>query len=117
MYNVPYDRERAALIRIANAITGSNDESDANGNRIAYALERLASYFESHTMQTSSELPAVTAANNGNVLTVVNGAWAAAAVPTELPAVTAEDNGSVLTVAEGAWAAVPPESTQEPQTT
>ena len=30
----------------------------------------------------AAELPTVTSANNGNVLTVVNGAWAAAALPT-----------------------------------
>lgn len=49
------------------------------------------------------ELPAVTAADNGDVLTVVNGAWAKADAPKELPAVTAEDNGDVLKVVDGAW--------------
>lgn len=53
----------------------------------------------------SSELPKVTGANNGQVLTVVEGAWAAAAVPTELPAVTTANEGAVLKVnAEGKWA-------------
>lgn len=49
------------------------------------------------------ELPAVTASDNGDVLTVVNGKWAKADAPKELPAVTAEDNGSVLKVVDGAW--------------
>lgn len=46
--------------------------------------------------------PAVTAADNGKVLKVVEGAWVAG---TELPAVTAADNGKVLKVVNGAWAA------------
>lgn len=50
-------------------------------------------------------LPAVTAADNGKVLTVVEGAWAKADAPDELPVVTADDNGKVLTVANGDWAA------------
>lgn len=49
------------------------------------------------------ELPAVTGADNGNVLTVVEGKWAKAAIPSQLPAVSATDNGSVLKVIEGAW--------------
>lgn len=53
---------------------------------------------------TGATLPAVTGANNGQVLTVVEGAWAAAAVPTELPTVTAEDDGDILKVVDGAWA-------------
>lgn len=52
----------------------------------------------------AAELPAVNAADNGKVLTVVSGKWAKAAVPTELPAVTTDDNGKVLKVASGAWA-------------
>jgi hypothetical protein len=34
----------------------------------------------------AAELPAVTAENNGQVLTVVSGAWAAAALPASEPA-------------------------------
>lgn len=51
-----------------------------------------------------TELPSVSASDNGKVLTVANGAWGKAAVPTELPAVTATDNGRVLQVTNGAWA-------------
>lgn len=58
---------------------------------------------------TVEGLPAVTAADNGKVLTVANGAWAAAVTVNELPAVTAADNGKVLTVANGVWTAVTPE--------
>lgn len=50
------------------------------------------------------ELPEVSGADNGNVLTVVSGAWAKAAIPSQLPAVTGADDGDVLTVVSGAWA-------------
>lgn len=56
----------------------------------------------------SSELPAVTSDDNGDVLTVVEGAWAKANPPSSLPAVTGSDNGDVLTVVEGAWAKAAP---------
>ena len=51
------------------------------------------------------ELPAVSGSDNGKLLGVSSGAWAAVAAPTELPAVTASDNGKVLKVVEGVWAA------------
>lgn len=53
----------------------------------------------------TSELPAVSATNNGQILTVVNGAWAASNAPAELPTVTGDNDGEVLTVVSGAWAA------------
>lgn len=79
MYDLPNDRERNALLRIAAAITGTNSESNANGNRIAGALERLADWFENNTLATGASLPTVTADDNGSTLTVVEGAWAAVA--------------------------------------
>lgn len=55
-----------------------------------------------------SALPEVTAADNGDVLTVVEGAWAKAEPSAELPEVTAADNGKNLSVVDGSWAASVP---------
>jgi hypothetical protein len=49
-------------------------------------------------------LPEVTGTDDGKVLTVVNGAWDKAAVPTELPSVASTDNGKFLEVVSGQWA-------------
>ena len=53
----------------------------------------------------TAELPTVTSSNNGEILTVSGGSCVSAAPASQLPAVTATDNGEVLTVVEGAWAA------------
>lgn len=53
----------------------------------------------------SIELPVVTQADAGDVLTVgEDGKWTKAEPTKELPTVTASDNGSVLSVVDGAWA-------------
>ena len=67
------------------------------------ALEAIA---EKLVGVSVTELPAVSASDNGKVLMVVDGKWAAAAIPSQLPAVTSSDSGKVLTVsAQGAWGA------------
>ena len=50
-------------------------------------------------------LPPVTASNDGQILGVVNGAWATTDAPSTLPEVTTADNDKVLMVINGAWVA------------
>jgi hypothetical protein len=50
-------------------------------------------------------LPDVTSADNGDILSVVNGAWDKAALPKELPTVSPSNSGEALTVnSSGKWA-------------
>lgn len=50
------------------------------------------------------QLPRAYSDINGKVLTVKNGEWSAENPPASLPEVTAADNGDILQVVEGAWA-------------
>ena len=57
----------------------------------------------------TDELPSVTAADIGDVLSVVSdgeggATWGKGEIPSELPSVTIADNGKILAVANGAWA-------------
>lgn len=51
------------------------------------------------------ELPSVTSADNGDVLTVVDGAWNKTTPSSGLPTVSVLDNGKVLVVLNGEWSA------------
>lgn len=53
---------------------------------------------------TTQGIAALPTGTDGQVLTLDDGEWTAADVPSELPAVTATDNGSVLKVVDGVWA-------------
>lgn len=90
-----------ALKEVYVALGGDEENFTATTNAEGIALIATV-------VSAGSALPEVTAADNGKVLMVVDGAWAKAAAPTELPTVTAEDDGDVLTVVDGAWAATTP---------
>ena len=87
-------------VRIESIIT-ARDEFDS----VAFSGS-----YNDLTDKPSGSLPAVTGSDNGDVLTVVGGAWSKADPPTELPTVSATDNGDVLTVVSGAWAKADPPS-------
>lgn len=72
----------------------------ANINTIPDMLEAVASVAGG----AGGVLPAVTSEDNGDILGVVNGAWAKR--DPELPAVNGDDNGKILGVSDGAWDAV-----------
>lgn len=80
---------------------GGNLENVENINVIPKMIDAL-----SEIAGSTIELPGVTAEDNGDVLTVVDGKWAKAEAGggSSLPDVTAEDNGDVLSVVEGEWA-------------
>lgn len=85
---------------------GGNLEDVENINFIPKMIDAL-----SEIAGSTIELPGVTAEDNGDVLTVVEGKWAKAAAGggSSLPEVTADDNGDVLTVVEGEWAKATPD--------
>ena len=87
-----------ALREVYKSLGGTGTDIKDNMT-IPEALLKIA------TKAAGVELPAVTAENAGQVLTVnAQGKWAAANIPSQLPSVSATDNGSVLKVVEGVWA-------------
>lgn len=73
----------------------------ANLNTIPELLTEISTVAQA----AATELPAVKAADNGKVLTVVNSKWAKADIPSQLPAATAADSGKLLAVnSSGAYA-------------
>lgn len=66
----------------------------------------LAALAEQLKVAAAEELPTVDSGDNGKLLGVSGGKWAAVSAPTELPSVNSGDNGKLLGVSSGAWAAV-----------
>ena len=60
---------------------------------------------DSRFLNTDDLLPSVSTNNNGQILGVVNGAWAVTSAPSGLPTITTADNDKVLMVVNGAWVA------------
>ena len=96
---------KALYVKIGGSLTDTYDDI-ANGATVAdYAtipdmIDVIAEVAESGG---GSSLPSVSATDNGDVLTVVDGAWSKAPVPAELPETTSSDNGDVLKVVNGEW--------------
>ena len=82
---------------------GGTASNVANLVIIQDLINAIAALITTHGIST---LPAVSASDNGKVLTVVSGEWNKAAVPTELPAVTTTDTG-ILAVEDGEWKVIP----------
>lgn len=68
------------------------------------AIKKIDSQYLPDDLGGGSGLPEVNTDNNNQVLTVVNGTWAAQAPASGLPTVSSTDNGKVLKVVSGAWA-------------
>ena len=85
-----------ALKALVTAIGGSYSADD---DTVSEIVEKLTAAFESGVFVT--DLPAVTAEDNGKLFGVSGGAWGK--VDAELPAVTGDDNGKALLVSGGAW--------------
>lgn len=98
--------ETAALApptgRVYIAVGGTIDlTSEANKN-VSFTNEQIRALGGDFNFvpaeEAKSALPAVSVADNGDVLTVVNGAWSKSDPPSSLPSYTTSDNGKVLTV-------------------
>ena len=92
---------KAVYLSLGGNADTIRDKNDLNSILLAIADLGIGAQISS----AASALPTVTADDNGKLLTVVSGKWAAAAAPKELPAVTGDDDDKVLTVVSGAWAA------------
>ena len=90
-----------ALKSLVTAIGGSYSADD---DTVSEILEKVTSAFESGEFVT--DLPAVTAEDNGKLFGVTGGEWGKIDAPVELPAVTADDNGKLLGVDSGEWGKV-----------
>lgn len=95
------DNTITALRNLYVALGGSSG-TVANLNIIPDLINAIATLISSK----GGMLPKAAQTDNGKVLTVdATGAWVAANPASQLPAVSADNDGEVLTVVSGAWAA------------
>ena len=73
-------------------------------DEVASAIENYYKLQPQERPTDGGVLPYVSAENNGEVLTVKDGAWQNREAAKELPAVTSANNGKVLKVSSGKWA-------------
>lgn len=99
----PGTREEMYLAAISDQLDGETVDTEhmiEPGSRKEAYLYDIA-----QKIGSTLELPAVTASDNGDVLTVKNGKWDKGEAPSGLPSVTSSDNGKSLRVVSGDWAA------------
>lgn len=89
------------LKQLVTAIGGTYSSDD---DTVSEILAKVTAAFESGDFVT--DLPSVSAADNGCLLGVIAGEWGKIESP--IPAFTADDNGKVLGVVDGALAWVTP---------
>lgn len=73
-------------------------------DEVASAIENYYKLQPQERPTDGGVLPYVSGENNGEVLTVKDGAWQNREAAKELPAVTSANNGKVLKVSSGKWA-------------
>lgn len=96
---------KALYVKIGGSLTDTYDDI-ADGAAVSdYATipDMVEAISQKAQSGGGSSLPSVSATDNGDVLTVVNGTWSKAPVPAELPETTSSDNGDVLKVVNGEW--------------
>lgn len=88
--------------RISVAIGGTIDLNSPANKNVSFTDEQIRALGGDFNFvpaeEAKSGLPAVSVADNGDVLAVVNGAWSKSDPPSSLPSYTTSDNGKVLTV-------------------
>lgn len=83
---------------------GGNADAVRDTDQETVIIHEIAKLGLGAVLKAAAELPVVSGEDDGKLLTVVDGAWAAAAPAAQLPAVTADDDDKVLTVVSGEWA-------------
>ena len=77
-------------------------------------VEQLTTIATKLANAAAQALPTVTGADNGKLMGVSSGEWAAVDAPKELPTVSGSDNGKKLGVSGGVWTAVAAELPANP---